>query len=727
MEQNETTSREQMLLALMNDKQYRPMKLKELCMLLEVPREKRWELQELLNKMVAEGKIGVSAHGKYGKPELFTLKGVYTSTTRGFGFVTVEGREKDIFIAPDQTLGALPEDVVLVAVTREARGERREEGRILRILSHSMKTVVGTFQKNKNFGFVIPDNQRIQRDFFVEKQDTMDAANGDKVTAEIIDYGTEHSNPRARITEILGARNQPGVDILSVACSYDLQETFPEEVLLEADGISDTVSEEEAAGRMDIRQLHTVTIDSEDAKDLDDAITLTYENGIYHLGVHIADVTHYVKEGSALDEEAKRRGTSVYLVDRVIPMLPRKLSNGICSLNAGVDRLALSCFMDIDEEGNVLGHEIAQTLIRVDRRMSYTMVQKLLEGMEPPQEYVDFVDDFKLMKKLSAILREKRAGRGAIDFDFPEAKILLDEKGRPVEIKPYEHNTATRLIEDFMLLTNETIAEAYFWMELPFVYRSHENPDEEKMRAFAAFINNFGFSLHMANKQIHPKELQKLLHRIEGSEAEGLISRILLRSMKQAKYTPENLGHFGLSAKYYCHFTSPIRRYPDLQIHRIIKEHIQGELTEKRCQHYTQLLPSVCDSSSKLERRADEAEREVQKMKKAQYMLRRIGQIYQGVISGVTAYGFYVELENTIEGLVRAANIDDDYYIYDQEHYRLVGELTGKTYSIGETISVFVSDVDLDARTIEFMIYHDEEWNGGKGRRGKGKQKADRK
>ena len=725
---NHEGNKKKLLLELMYDKNYRPMKFRELCVLLDVSKARRYELETALNQLVDEGKIGISAHGKYGKPELFTLKGSFSSTSRGFGFVTVEEKDNDIFIAPDNTLGALPGDVVLVSVISHANGSRREEGRIVRILEHTLTSVVGTFQKNKNFGFVLPDNQRILRDFFVEKGKDMDAQNGDKVVATILDYGNEHKNPQVEVTEILGAKNEPGTDVLSIVRSYGIPEEFPQEVLDSLDSIPEEVTEAEKIGRRDMRDFHTVPIDGEDARDLDDAISLTFENGIYHLGVHIADVTHYVKEGSLLDEEAKNRGTSVYLADRVIPMLPRKLSNGICSLNAGTDRLALSCLMDIDEEGTIVNHEICETVICVDRRMTYTMVADILDGAEAPEEYKDFVDDFKLMKQLSDLLRKKRSGRGAIDFDFPESKIILDEKGRPIEIKAYEHSAATRLIEDFMLLTNETIAEEYYWLELPFVYRIHETPDEEKLRTFATFLNNFGYSLHLTNHTIHPKELQKLLSRIEGSEAEGLISRILLRSMKQAKYSPENLGHFGLSAKYYCHFTSPIRRYPDLQIHRIIKEQLHGTLSKSRQEHYEHILPSVCDSSSKLERRADEAERETDKLKKAQYMRRHIGDIYEGVISGVTAYGFYVELTNTVEGLVRAANLDDDYYIYDQEHYQLVGEMTGRTFSIGQSVSVVVVDADTLTKQIEFLLYYPEEdWSKGETRHGKRKSKTHRK
>ena len=432
---NREGNKKKLLLELMYDKNYRPMKFRELCVLLDVSKARRYELETALNQLVDEGKIGISAHGKYGKPELFTLKGSFSSTSRGFGFVTVEEKDNDIFIAPDNTLGALPGDVVLVSVISHANGSRREEGRIVRILEHTLTSVVGTFQKNKNFGFVLPDNQRILRDFFVEKGKDMDAQNGDKVVATILDYGNEHKNPQVEVTEILGAKNEPGTDVLSIVRSYGIPEEFPQEVLDSLDSIPEEVTEAEKIGRRDMRDFHTVTIDGEDARDLDDAISLTFENGIYHLGVHIADVTHYVKEGSLLDEEAKNRGTSVYLADRVIPMLPRKLSNGICSLNAGTDRLALSCLMDIDEEGTIVNHEICETVICVDRRMTYTMVADILDGAEAPEEYKDFVDDFKLMKQLSDLLRKKRSGRGAIDFDFPESKIILDEKGRPIEMQ----------------------------------------------------------------------------------------------------------------------------------------------------------------------------------------------------------------------------------------------------------------------------------------------------
>ena len=712
---NHEGNKKKLLLELMYDKNYRPMKFRELCVLLDVSKARRYELETALNQLVDEGKIGISAHGKYGKPELFTLKGSFSSTSRGFGFVTVEEKDNDIFIAPDNTLGALPGDVVLVSVISHANGNRREEGRIVRILEHTLTSVVGTFQKNKNFGFVLPDNQRILRDFFVEKGKDMDAQNGDKVVATILDYGNEHKNPQVEVTEILGAKNEPGTDVLSIVRSYGIPEEFPQEVLDSLDSIPEEVTEAEKIGRRDMRDFHTVTIDGEDARDLDDAISLTFENGIYHLGVHIADVTNYVQENSALDREALKRGTSVYLADRVIPMLPHTLSNGICSLNAGEDRLALSCIMTVDPKGMVIDHEIAETVIHVDRRMSYTSVAKILEDedLAEMQEYEELVPMFQRMLELSKILRARRKQRGSIDFDFPETKMILDENGHPIDIKPYDRNVATKIIEDFMLLANETVAEDYYWQEMPFVYRVHEAPDDEKIRALATFINNFGFSMHIGANEVRPKEIQKLLGKVEGTPQEALISRLALRSMKQARYTPENSGHFGLAANYYTHFTSPIRRYPDLQIHRIIKDNLRGRMNGERMEHYRKILEEVTKHASETERRADEAERETVKLKKVEYMSDRIGNVYTGVISSVTKWGMYVELPNTIEGLIHVANMRDDHYNYDESRYEMVGERTGKVYKLGQEVRVRVADTDRLMRTIDFVIAKERDEENG--------------
>ena len=697
--------RKEMLVQLVHDKTYVPMKLKELAMLLSVPKEQRDELKEVLDILIAEGKIGISKKGKYGKAEEFALVGTFSGHAKGFGFVTIEGREQDVFIPADKTKGAMDGDKVQIVIEGESRG-KRAEGAVLRILEHANKTVIGFYQKNKNFGFVLPDNQKLGQDIFIPQGKDMGAVTGHKVIVRITDFGDDKKKPEGVITEILGHVNDPGVDILSIIKAYGLPEGFPDEVMTQVAGIPDEVEEEEKKNRLDLRHLQTVTIDGEDAKDLDDAISISKENDDhYTLGVHIADVSHYVTENSPLDKEALKRGTSVYLVDRVIPMLPHKLSNGICSLNAGTDRLALSCLMEIDGKGNVIGHRIAETLIQVDRRMTYTAVNAIVTDRDPDvmEEYKDFVPMFDLMKELADILRERRKKRGSIDFDFPESKIILDEKGRPVDIKPYERNAATKIIEDFMLMANETIAEDYFWQELPFLYRTHDYPDPEKMKRLGTFINNFGYTIRTQNGEVHPKELQKLLGKIEGTPEEALISRLTLRSMKQAKYTTVCTGHFGLAANYYTHFTSPIRRYPDLQIHRIIKENLRRGLSDRRFAHYDSILPEVAVQCSSMERRADEAERETDKLKKCEYMSKRIGEEYDGVISGVTNWGLYVELPNTVEGLIRVNDLTGDYFVFDEEHMELVGEMTRKSYKLGQKIRVQVADTDKLTRTIDFI------------------------
>ena len=479
----------------------------------------------------------------------------------------------------------------------------------------------------------------------------------------------------------------------------------------QAERIPDEIQEADMAGRMDLRNVEMVTIDGEDAKDLDDAVSLTKEGELYHLGVHIADVSNYVQENSALDWEAYERGTSVYLVDRVIPMLPHKLSNGICSLNQGVDRLALSCLMTIDEKGNVTDYQIAETVIRVDRRMSYTSVKKILEDHDEAEcrEYETLVPMFEQMEQLAAILRGKRHKRGSIDFDFPESKISLDKEGHPIEIKPYERNVATKIIEDFMLIANETVAQHFFWMEIPFVYRTHDNPDPEKIAKLSTFLHNFGYYIKTSNEEVHPKEIQKLLDKMEGTPEEMLISRLTLRSMKQAKYTVECTGHFGLACRYYCHFTSPIRRYPDLQIHRIIKEQLRGRLQEKRLEHYQNKLPMVAKHSSEMERRAEEAERETDKLKKAEYMEAHIGEVFKGVISSITSWGVYVELPNTVEGMIHVSKLPEDYYVYDENAYEMTGQETGKKYRLGEQITIRVDGVERLTRTIDFSIPNEED------------------
>lgn len=697
--------RKAMLVSLMNEEAYVPMKLKELAILLNVPKEQREELKQVLNLLLAEGKISVSKKGKFGKAEAFALVGVFSGNARGFGFVAIEGQEEDVFIPTDRTGGALHGDRVQIVIDSEGRGGR-PEGTVVRILEHANETLVGIYEKGKGYGFVIPDNQRISKDIFIPQGCSQGAVSGHKVMVKIRDFGEKKGKkPEGVITEILGHIHDPGVDILSIVRAYNLPEDFPGAVKNQLKQVPDEVKKDSWAGRKDLRDLPTVTIDGEEAKDLDDAISIERAGDGYRLGVHIADVSHYVQEHTPLDEEAFKRGTSVYLVDRVIPMLPHKLSNGICSLNEGEDRLALSCLMEIDSQGNVTGHEIAETVIRSDRRMTYTAVNAIVTDHDPQvtAEYAEFAEMFLLMKELADILRKKRHARGSIDFDFPESKIVLDEKGKPLEIKAYERNAATRIIEDFMLLANETVAEDYFWQELPFLYRTHDKPDEDRMKRLGTFINNFGYVLRMPGGQVYPKEIQKLLDKVEGTPEELLISRLTLRSMKQAKYTTENTGHFGLAARYYTHFTSPIRRYPDLQIHRIIKESLHGGLTGKRISHYEKILPQVAVQTSALERRADEAERETDKLKKVQYMERFIGQEFEGVISGVTSWGFYVELPNTVEGLVHISELRDDYYVFLEERYELSGEMTGKTYKLGQTIRVQLTGCDRFSKTIDFI------------------------
>lgn len=699
------------------DDMYVPMKLKELAILLQVPKEQRSELKAVMDALEAEGKVHVSQKGKYLKGAGRTLRGVYQAHPRGFGFVTIEGETDDIFIPEKETNGALHGDTVEILLTASPEGKRKE-GKIVKIAERGTAKIVGLYQmaKGKHYGFVIPDNQRFLQDIFVPEERAKGAVDGHKVVVELTSYGSDNAKPEGKIVEILGHVNDPGVDIMSIVKSYDLPVEFPEKVMNQAERVPEEVSDADMAGRKDLREWVMVTIDGEDAKDLDDAVSLTRtEDGKnWILGVHIADVANYVQERSALDREALHRGTSVYLADRVIPMLPHRLSNGICSLNAGVDRLAMSCIMTVDAKGDVIDHEICESVIRVNERMSYTSVKKILEDHDEEEttRYIDLVPMFEEMEQLASILRNRRHQRGSIDFDFPESKIMLDEEGHPMEIRSYDRNVATKIIEDFMLLANETVAEEYYWREIPFVYRVHETPDEDKIKKLAILINNFGYSLHISD-EVRPGQIQKLLAKIQGTPQETMISRLALRSMKQARYTPENDGHFGLAARYYTHFTSPIRRYPDLQIHRIIKDDLRGRMNEKKMEHYQTILPEVTRQASETERRAEEAERETIRLKKAEYMEAHIGEVFEGVISGITNWGIYVELSNTIEGLVHVANMYDDHYDYYEDRYEMVGEHTGKTYKLGETVYVRVIDADCLTRTIDFEMADEGDMEDG--------------
>ena len=635
--------------------------------------------------------------------------GQFISNARGFGFVEVEGMEEDIFIPEDYVHGAFHTDTVEVELLPDSQG-KRQEGRIRNILVRGIEEIVGTYQGENNFGFVVPDNGKITNDIFIPIEHHGAAVTGDKVVVIITDYGDplKRKKPEGKVKEVIGNINDPGVDILSIVMGYDIPYEFPEKVINQANRCPDQIIEADMYGRKDLRDVVMVTIDGEDAKDLDDAVSLHIdEEGLYHLGVHIADVTNYVQESSALDREALKRGTSVYLVDRVIPMLPHRLSNGICSLNHGEDRLALSCLMTFDKNGGLVDHEIAETVINVNERMNYSDVARILEDEDPEtiERYKELVPMFKEMAELSSILRKKREKKGAIDFDFPESKIILDKDGNPVDIVPHERNTATKLIEDFMLAANQTVAEHFFYLQSPFVYRIHEQPDPEKMATLATFVGHLGHHMKIRNDgEVKPKELQKLLKNIEGSKEEAVISRMALRSMMQAKYSTECTGHFGLAFDFYCHFTSHIRRYPDLQIHRIIKDHLRGRMTEAKAHHYTEILDEVAKHSSETERRAEEAERETDKLKKAQYMENHLGERFEGVISGVTAWGLFVELENSCEGMIRAASMEDDFYVYDENNMKLVGERYHKEYNLGQKVWIKVVGADRLTKAIDFKI-----------------------
>lgn len=707
--------RKQVILDMMKNPQYVPMKIKEMMMILQVPSADRDELEDILGELISEGKVIRTKRGKFAIPQTYNLvAGSFQGHPKGFGFLVLdEEGEKDIFIPASGVNGALHKDRVMCRITRPATAEKRAEAEVIEILRRGPESLVGTYQESQNFGFVVPDDQKYARDIFIPKKFSKGAVTGHKVLVKITDWAEERRNPEGKIISILGHVNDPGVDILSIIYQYDLPREFPDAVMNEVEKIPDEVDEKDKRGRRDLRDVQMVTIDGEDAKDLDDAISIEkLENGSYKLGVHIADVTHYVKEKSPLDEEAFERGTSVYLVDRVIPMIPHKLSNGICSLNAHVDRLALTCMMTIDKNGNVQSHEIMETVINIDERMTYTNVKKILidEDEELKVRYKDLLPMFKTMEELAETLRKKRFKRGAIDFDFPETKVILDKDGVPIEMKPYDRNVATRIIEEFMLICNETIAEDYFWQEKPFVYRSHEDPDPEKILALTEFINNFGYHLKGNTAKIHPKDMQKIIDEVEGKPEESIISHLLLRSMKQARYTAECNGHFGLAARYYCHFTSPIRRYPDLQIHRIIKYNLHHELKGKKEARLGENMPEVAKQCSLRERRAEEAERETIKLKKVEFMEQFVGKMFEGAITGTTSWGCYVELPNTVEGLVHVNEMADDYYIYDEPGHRFIGERTKQIYRLGDKVFVQVLKTDSMTRTIDFRFVTEEEF-----------------
>lgn len=752
MSKKDMDRRKKFILELMGDPIYQPMRLREISSLLRLSKEEKRELYDVLDELCEEGKVSVDRKGRYEKvkgkwkkkkddryyddrreeygseygrkkkdknkkdknkkeqPEGIQAEGTFIGHPKGFGFVEIEGQDEDIFIPESDTGTAMHQDKVRIIIRDDKKEGKRQEGVVVKVLERGMPEIVGTYQLNRDFGFVISDNPKFSKDIFIPRKEAAGIKNGDKVIAVITDYGSGNKNPEGKIKENLGNIRTPGTDILAIVKSFGIPSEFPEKVMKQAQRVPDHVLDADRDGRLDLRHLQTVTIDGEDAKDLDDAISLTKEGAIYHLGVHIADVSNYVQYNSALDREALKRGTSVYLADRVVPMLPERLSNGICSLNQGEDRLALSCLMDINEKGKVVSHQIAETVINVNERMCYTDVKNILEDTdeEAKKRYDALIPMFFMMKELSGILRNSRHHRGSIDFDFPESKIILNAAGKAIDVKPYEANVATKIIEDFMLMANETVAQEYCTEEIPFVYRTHDNPDPEKVESLLTLLHNQGVKIQKAKEEITPKEIQQIIESIEGLPNEAMISRLVLRSMKQAKYTTECSGHFGLAAKYYCHFTSPIRRYPDLQIHRIIKDNLRGRLMrEGRTEHYAEILDEVARQSSVCERRADEAERESDKLKKAEYMSYHLGEEFEGIISGVTGWGLYVELPNTVEGLVHVNTLRDDYYVFDQESYELCGEMTKKVYKLGDKVRVRVADADKMLKTVDFELVSD--------------------
>ncbi|HEX3028918.1 MAG TPA: ribonuclease R [Clostridia bacterium] len=705
--------RKEKIVAFMKEDAYKPLLFKELVTVLAVPEADVGEFISVIEELESEGRIFKTHRDRYGVPERMSLiVGRLQGNERGFGFVVPDVEDAgDIFISADSLNGAMHDDRVVARINKKVSGDKRSEGEVIRILKRANSTVVGTFEHSRYFGFVVPDNKKMSGDIFIPKDEFMNAKPGQKVVAEIVKWPEKRRNAEGRIIEIIGDKGEPGADILSIIKSHNLIENFDDDVIKQAEAISENVTEDMLKGRRDLRKLRMVTIDGEDAKDLDDAVSIEKLPGNnYRLGVHIADVSNYVRENSPLDKEALKRGTSVYLVDRVIPMLPRKLSNGICSLNPKVDRLAFTVMMDIDQTGRVLNHEIFESVLNIDERMTYKNVYKILEEKDEElcKRYDYLLEDFETMKELALILRKKRFSRGAIDFDFEEAKIILDEKGKPVEVKRYEITIANKIIEEFMLACNETVAEHFFWAGVPFVYRIHEDPDSDKIESLAEFVYNLGYTLKGINK-IHPRALQDLLNKVKGKKEERIISTVMLRSLQKARYSNNNSGHFGLAAKYYCHFTSPIRRYPDLIIHRIMKESLKGFLNEQREEQLNDNLPEIARMCSERERAAEEAERETEDLKKTEFMKEHEGEEFVGIISGVTSFGMFVELDNTIEGLVRMSSMEDDYYIYNEKQYCLVGERTRKTYRIGDSVRVMLSKADIASRRIDFILIAKEE------------------
>lgn len=689
----------------------KPLAVDELKEALEVDDSEDFkELIKSLNELEESGDLVRTRKNRFGLPEKMNLiKGRVQMHAKGFAFlIPVDEEQTDVYIHHSDLASAMNNDIVLVRLEKKDDGDNRPEGTVIRILERAVHQVVGTFEDNKSFGFVIADDKRIPNDIFVPKSATKGAVSGHKVIATITKYPEGRKSAEGEITQILGHKNDPGIDIISIIYKHGITIDFPEEVLEQAERTPETIHEDEIKNRKDLRDEVTVTIDGADAKDLDDAVSVKrLENGNYQLGVYIADVSYYMGEDTPMDKEAFERGTSVYLVDRVIPMIPHRLSNGICSLNPQVDRLTLGCEMEINESGEVINHSIFQSVIKTNERMTYNDVNKILvdNDQDVRARYDSLVPMFESMEKLASILRNKRAKRGAIDFDFKEAKVLVDEAGKAKDVVIRERGVAERLIEEFMLAANETVAEHFHWMDVPFIHRIHEDPNESKLQHFFEFIGGLGYKVKGTANEIHPQALQKVLEEVKDKPEEMIISKLMLRSMQQAKYDPNSIGHFGLATDFYTHFTSPIRRYPDLIVHRLIRTYlVEKKMDSKTIQKWKESMPEIARHTSGKERTAVDAERETDDLKKAEYMEDKIGEVFTGVISSVTNFGLFVELENTVEGLVHVSQLTDDYYHYDQRNYAMIGERTGNIYRIGDKVDVRVIAVNIEERVVDFEM-----------------------
>lgn len=733
--------KEKLILDFMAEESYVPMKAKEIASILSVPKTEYQNFSEVLKKLEENYKIQKNRKSKYSLVDANRyITGVFRANEKGFGFVKIEGRDDEIYISKNHTKNALNGDTVLIEILEsEKDSSHSAEGRIIKILTRDKDTVVGVFVNSKNYGFVVPDDRKLGTDIFISKKNFGKARNDSKVLVKILKYPENGKNAEGKVIEVLGNINEAGVDMLSLIKDYKLPYEFPEAVVEEAKKYREEDIEKDIKGRLDLRNEEIFTIDGEDAKDLDDAVNVKkLENGNYELGVHIADVSHYVLEGSKLDKEAIIRGTSIYMLDRVIPMLPRELSNGICSLNQKKDRLTLSVIMEINNEGQVVSSEIKKSVINITRRMSYNEIATILKyvnneenaNTEKSEEKIEntneakerinklekdlkllkeckpYFEHFKQMEELAKILKKRREKQGSLNLDIPETKIVLDKDGFAIDVKKYELSFANEIIEQFMLTANETVAETFYWLEAPFIYRVHEEPDEDKVLELNKFLYNFGYKIKGSKDNIHPKAFAEVLEDIKGKEEERVVSTLILRTLKVARYESENKGHFGIASKYYCHFTSPIRRYPDLFIHRVISKYLDDNynVSEETLEKYNEQATNYANQSSEREKVAQKVERDSIDIKKAEFMQDKIDEEFEGIVSSITSFGMFVELESTVEGLIRFEHLGDEYFIYDENRKTLTGEKTKTTYKIGDKVKIRVIHADKITRQIDFEI-----------------------